>query len=108
MAKRKKTKPKDCNVDNCLVHKFWPAIRDAFGTDATYHIDQSDGELVIRTGLRVLPDGQVNECPWVYEWARMTCPRCGRSGKVRIDVVGRGLTKQCPYCSAEKQLTELS
>ena len=108
MAKKKKKKIKHCDTENCLVHKFWPAVRLPFGPDATYHIDQSDGELIIRTGLRVLPDGQVGLCPWEYNWTKLTCPQCGGRGSVRVDVLSRGLTTQCPYCAAAKQLTELS
>jgi len=108
MAKKRRPKTKNCDTENCLVHKFWPAIVDAFGSDATYHIDEADGELIVRTGLRVMPDGEVSECPWEYKWTTLTCSKCRRKGHVRLDVLQRRLTTHCPYCTAAKHLTELS
>jgi len=110
MAKKKKklTKTQNCDIPNCLVHKFWPAIAPALGEDAIYHIDQADGELIIRTGLRVIPDGEVVQTPWFYPRKMFRCPTCGRKAKVRNDCINRGLITQCPFCSSIKSLTELS
>jgi hypothetical protein len=109
MAKRrKKPKSQECNSRNCLEHKFWPSVSPAFGPDATYHLDPTDGEITIRTGLRVLPDGEVVECPWEYKWVKHKCPTCNKKGSVRMDSLDQGLIVYCPYCSATQHIARLN
>lgn len=108
MAKRKKPKYRQCDTPNCFVHKLWPSMAPALGRDATYHIDPTDGEIVVRTGLRLMPDGEVTPCPWEYRWRVLVCPDCKRKGRVRADCHDTGRVSKCPYCSAIKPIAEMS
>jgi hypothetical protein len=108
MANKKKRQRQDCDVPNCLVHKLWPALAPALGEDACYHIDPTDGELIVRTGLRILPSGETVQCPWHYIWRKFECPSCKRKGRVRADCLDKGLTTKCPYCSARKPIIEMT
>lgn len=99
MAKKQKKEAKNCDTPNCLIHKFWPAIEPAFGKNGCFYIDELTGEVVVKTGLRALPDLELvpfEECVWYS----VKC-ECGTKGVARKDMLEQGLTGGCPTCAAQ-------
>lgn len=105
MAKKRKSKalPKfeDCDVPNCLVHKFWPTIVAMLnGPMADAWVDLDTGELFVATGLRVLPDMEVVAMePTAGSATHVECD-CGRRSDVRTSLLVKGTVDRCWSCAA--------
>lgn len=101
MAKKKKRRAKKCRTENCLFHKFWPAIEAAFHPVlGQYWVDKETAEILIATGLKALSDGQVVPIDEnTIEPVHVRCD-CGNEASVRSDLLYSGRVDRCPQCAA--------
>lgn len=95
-------KEQKCKRADCLCCRWWPQIVKMMGKEGgCYWVDETSGELMIATGLRVLPNARLvpldeEECPSFYE----TECECGATVTIRGDLMERGLTSRCPECAS--------
>ncbi len=86
----------------CVVCKWWPkAVKIMGAHQAYFFVNSLSGEVMVATGMRLLPDGQlVDISEEEIGWADVECD-CGNRGVARVDLLEQGVIDRCPVCSAQ-------